>query len=165
MEREAATIIEAIRKWRLLLIGREFKILTDQQAVSYMFHSHHSSKIKNDKILRWRLELAGYKYDIQYCPGKDKLPADALSRSGSDTVESLSDLEKVHDALCHPGITRLYHFVKSKNLTYSEEDDKKVSLKCRSCCELKPRFFKPPTALLIHALRPFDRISIDFNGP
>ena len=165
VEREAAAIIESIRKWRLFLIGREFKIITDQQAVSYMFHSHHSSKIKNDKILRWRLELAGYKYDIQYRPGKDNLPADALSRSCSATVESLTDLEKVHDNLCHPGVTRLYHFVKSKNLPYSLEDVKKVNLMCRSCCELKPRFFKPPTAHLIHALCPFDRISVDFIGP
>ena len=36
---------------------------------------------------------------------------------------------------------------------------------CRTCCELKPRFFKPPSAHLIHALRPFDRISVDFIGP
>jgi len=27
-------------------------------------------------------------------------------------------LHEVHDALCHPGVMRLYHFVRSNNLPY-----------------------------------------------
>ncbi len=34
-------------------------------------------------------------------------------------------LEEIHASLCHPGVTRLYHFVKTKNLAYSLEDVKK----------------------------------------
>jgi len=36
---------------------------------------------------------------------------------------------------------------------------------CRICCEIKPRFFKPPLAQLVKSTQPFERISIDFKGP
>lgn len=164
VEREACAIIEAIRKWRQILIGRHFKIITDQQAVSFMFKRDHGSRIKNDKIMRWRLELTDYQYDIQYRPGKDNLSADALSRACSTSVNPAS-LEELHRSLCHPGVTRLLHFVKSKNLPFSLDDVKRVTAHCSTCAELKPRFYKPPASHLVHATRPMDRLSVDFVGP
>ena len=81
VEREALAIVEAIRKWRTFLVGRRFKAITDQQAVSVMFDEQgHASKINNAKILRWRLELSEYQYYIQYQPGFENLSADAISR-------------------------------------------------------------------------------------
>ena len=54
VEREALAVVEAIRKWRTFLVGRRFKVITDQQAVSFMFDEQGQvSKIKNAKILRW----------------------------------------------------------------------------------------------------------------
>ena len=166
VEREATAIIEAVRKWRLFVIGRKFTILTDQQAVSFMFNPCHSSKIKNDKILRWRLELCEYQYDIKYRPGSDNVPCDTLSRVCSVASPSGSNsLEEIHASLCHPGVTRLYHFVKVKNLPYSLDDVKRICSQCTTCSELKPRFFRPPPSKLVRAMQPFDRISIDFTGP
>lgn len=166
VEREATAIIEAVRKWRLFILGRKFTIVTDQQAVSFMFDSRHSSKIKNDKILRWRLELSEYLYDIKYRPGPQNIPCDTLSRACSvNTNPGSVSLEQVHVSLCHPGVTRLYHFVKVKNLAFSLDDVRRVCSQCSICSELKPRFFKPPDKNLIHATQPFDRISIDFTGP
>ena len=37
---------------------------------------------------------------------------------------SSCNIQKLHENLCHPGIARFYHFVKSKNLPYSMEDVK-----------------------------------------
>jgi hypothetical protein len=71
IEKEACAIVESIRKWRHFLIGHHFKLITDQQALSFIFNLNHSSKIKNDKIMRWRLELSCYSFDIVYRPGKD----------------------------------------------------------------------------------------------
>ena len=34
------------------LLGRHFKLITDQKSVSFMFHDQHRNKIKNEKILR-----------------------------------------------------------------------------------------------------------------
>nr|XP_037870350.1 uncharacterized protein LOC119629239 [Bombyx mori] len=80
IEKEAYAIVESLKKWRHFLIGRHFKLVTDQRSVSFMFNMKHSSKIKNEKIQRWRLELAAFKYDIIYRPGKENYAADALSR-------------------------------------------------------------------------------------
>ena len=74
-------------------------------------------------------------------------------------------MEKIHVSLCHPGVTRLYHFVRMKNLPFSLEDVKKVCSHCSICSELKPKFHKPPIGNLIKALKPFHRVSIDFSGP
>jgi len=49
-------------------------------------------------------------------------------------------LYEVHDALCHPGVTRLYHFVRSKNLPYSMNDVKKLVESCRVCSAVNLSF-------------------------
>ena len=64
-----------------------------------------------------------------------------------------------------PGITRLLHFIRVKNLLYSIDDVRQVVDKCKVCSELKPRFYKPPIAHIVKATEPFERISIDFKGP
>ena len=72
---------------------------------------------------------------------------------------------EVHDALCHPGVTRLYHFVRSKNLPYSMNDVEKLVESCRVCSAVKPQLYRPPLAHLVKATQPFERLSIDFKGP
>ena len=74
-------------------------------------------------------------------------------------------LYDIHAGLCHPGITRTYHFVKSKNLPYSLHDVRKVVNACKTCAEIKPKFFKPTESHLIKATQPMERLSIDFKGP
>ena len=46
IEKEAAAIIEAIRKWKHYLTGKRFVLITDQQSVAYMFDKNHGNKIK-----------------------------------------------------------------------------------------------------------------------
>ena len=60
IERDACAIVEALRKWRHFLIGRHFHtvIVTDQQSVRFMFDQKNRRRIKIEKILRWRLEIA-----------------------------------------------------------------------------------------------------------
>ncbi|XP_072395075.1 uncharacterized protein [Diabrotica undecimpunctata] len=111
VEKEAYAIVESLKKWRHFLIGKPFTIITDQKSVTFMFNTKHSSKIKNEKIQRWRLELAPYKYDIVYRPGKDNQAADALSRicsCATTTAAGASKLKSLHTALCHPGVTHEY---------------------------------------------------------
>ncbi|CAC5414189.1 unnamed protein product [Mytilus coruscus] len=50
VEKEACAIIEAVRKWRNLLSGKHFTLVTDQEAVSYMFDSKkHVDDVKRTK--------------------------------------------------------------------------------------------------------------------
>ena len=72
---------------------------------------------------------------------------------------------EVHESLSHPGVTRLYHFVKSKNLPYSIDEVRKVINSCKVCAESKPRFYKGNPGQLIKATMPFERLNIDFKGP
>ena len=68
VEKEAQAMVEAVRYWRHYLYGRHFILKTDQKSVSYMFDKKHTGKIRNNKIERWKMELSGYSYDIQYRP-------------------------------------------------------------------------------------------------
>ncbi|GCB73568.1 hypothetical protein scyTo_0002648 [Scyliorhinus torazame] len=80
VEKEAQAIVEAGRHWRHYLAGRRFTLVTDQRSVVFMFDNVQRGKIKNDKILRYRIKLSTYTYDIKYRPGELYEPPDALSR-------------------------------------------------------------------------------------
>ena len=126
----------------------------------------HRSKIKNDKILRWRLELAAFDFTIIYRPGKLNFAPDTLSRAISASVSfpSLKSLTNLHESLCHPGITRLAHYVKVKNLPFSLSDIKNVIQACKDCSKVKVSFLKPEDKMkLIKATQLFERISMDFK--
>ncbi len=166
VEKEAKAIIEAVRHWRHYLTGRHSLIITDQCSIAYMFDCKQRCKIKNEKIMRWRTELSCYSFDIVYRPGSENIPADTLSRAFCAAVlQSLSDLARLHNSLCHPGITRMYHFVKNRNLPFSIEDIRQVNKSCRTCAEVKPQFHSPTPAHLIKATQPFERLNMDYKGP
>ena len=168
VEKEAYAIVESLETWKHFLIGQYFKLITDQRSVSFMFDQKNHGKIKNDKIARWRLRLSNFKFDVVYRPGKENHAADALSRiritSCSAIVNNDSKLKDIHDSLCHPGVTRTNHFVRTRNLPFSVADIRKMIESCRVCQELKPRFHKS-SGVLIKATQPLQQLNIDFKGP
>ena len=164
IEKEAYAIVEVLRKWRHLLIGRHFTLVTDQKSVSFMFDAKHSSKIKNEKILRWRLELSSFSYTVLHRPGKQNTGPDALSRGFCGNI-SADHLRNLHNALCHPGVTRMNHFARSKNLPYSISEIRQMTSDCEVCLKLKPNFAQLQTGQLIKATQVFERLNLDFKGP
>ena len=166
IEKEAYAIVEAIRKWRHYLLGRHFHLITDQRSVSFMFDKGNHGKIKNEKIARWRIELSPFSYDIEYRAGTENVVADALTRFPTcNAAITGNSLKQIHDTLCHPGVRRMAHYVRTKNLPYSMEEIKSMTSQCRECALVKPRFYQPPNVNLIKATQPFERISVDFKGP
>ena len=164
VEKEAYAIVEAIRKWRHFLVNTHFRLITDQKSVSFIYDNRQKGKIKNDKIQRWKIELSSYSYEVIYRPGSENHAADALSRATCGAASS-DKLKSLHNSLCHPGVTRMAHFVRSKNLPYSVEDVRKMTAECSICAEVKPRFYKPNKTSLVKSTQPLEKISIDFKGP
>ena len=130
-EKEAYAIVEALRDWKHYLLGNRFKLMTDQKSVAFMFDNKPKGKIKNDKIARWRMELSNNKFDITYRPGNYNPSADVFSRVYCAPSQPLQQLDQLHASLCHPGITRLLHFVQTRNLPYSINDIKTVVNQCK----------------------------------
>ena len=75
-EKELLAIVWAVRRFRQYLLGRKFKIQTDHQALKWL----HNCKDPSSRLIRWRLRLEEYEYDIEYVKGKENVAADTLSR-------------------------------------------------------------------------------------
>ena len=150
----------------ILLIRREFHLITDQRFVAFMLDKRKRTNIKNNKIQGWRLALASYGYTIQYHTGRDNVGPDTLTRATCASItNSLSKLSDIHDRLCHPGVTRLLQFVCTKNLPYSTDDVRKLCHPCGICAELKPQFYRHQQITLIRTTRPMERWNIYFKRP
>ena len=140
-----------------------FYLGDNQRSVSFILDNRKRTKIKNNKIQCWLLELASYIYTTKYRPGKDNA-ADSLTRAFCCSTLS-SNLAEIRVALCHSSVTRLLHFFRTKNVPFSTDDICKVCSNCRICAELKPSFHKLIETQLIKGTESFKRISIDFKGP
>lgn len=81
-EKEALAIIWAVDKFRNYLHGNKFTLITDHKPLTFIKNS-----TKNCKILRWRLDLENFDYDVKYRQGKTNVVADALSRKTEDSPE------------------------------------------------------------------------------
>lgn len=76
IEKELLAIVWAVKYFRPYLYGRKFKIFCDHKPLQWLF----SLKEPNSKLLRWRLKLEEFDYEVIYRTGKANTNADALSR-------------------------------------------------------------------------------------
>ncbi|GFX23987.1 transposon Tf2-11 polyprotein [Trichonephila clavipes] len=75
-ELEVLAIIEALKKFKVYILGMSFKIITDCNA----FTKTMSKKDLNTRIARWALNLQDYDYTILHRSGSQMAHVDALSR-------------------------------------------------------------------------------------
>lgn len=76
-ELETMAVVMSLKKFRVYLIGIEFKVVTDCSAL-------RSTLTKRDllpKVARWWLMLQEYNFTIEYRPGHNMQHVDALSRN------------------------------------------------------------------------------------
>ena len=76
IERELLSIVWSVKHFRPYLYGRKFKIITDHRPLTYLF----SIKDPGSRLIRWRLKLEEFDYEVVYKAGKYNTNADALSR-------------------------------------------------------------------------------------
>ena len=78
IEQECYGIICAVREFDHLLRGRPFTIRTDHANLVLM----NISQAK--KVIRWKMELMEYDFDIEHIAGVDNVVADVISRCVDD---------------------------------------------------------------------------------
>lgn len=64
------------KKNYLRLYGKKLIVYTDHRALQWLFNCQNPSS----KLVRWRLRLSEYQYEIKYKPGRMNSNADGLSR-------------------------------------------------------------------------------------
>lgn len=83
IENEALAIIYACKYFRPYIYGHKFTLFTDHKPLIYMFNM----KDPSSRLVRWRLTLEEYDYDVQFKPGSQNVVADGLSRINHDEAE------------------------------------------------------------------------------
>lgn len=76
IEKELLAIVNFTKFFRAILFGHKFTIVTDHKPLQWV----NNLKEPNSRLMRWRLKLMEYDYDIMYKKGKENKVADALSR-------------------------------------------------------------------------------------
>lgn len=130
-EKEALAVVSALRHWRVFLIGQPLTIVTDHQALSFL----QRCRLVNNRLTRWILFLQEFIFDIQYCPGKDNLLADLLSRYpiGSEEVP-VSDPTSVTVAVQKLGGLSRRLMEKFKSIGLAQKNDP-------FCCKIKEELY------------------------
>jgi hypothetical protein len=85
---EALAIMWAIKKYRHYLHGRKFKIITDHNALVWLLNSNKPNT--NGQIVRWRMILQDYDYEIVHRKGRIHQSVDAFENNinTSDNLEN-----------------------------------------------------------------------------
>lgn len=76
-ELELLAVVETLDRFRVYLLGKNFRPVTDCSAIAKL---KDSTELK-PKIARWWLRLSEYDYQLIHRPGKEMMHVDALSRS------------------------------------------------------------------------------------
>ncbi|GFT57400.1 retrovirus-related Pol polyprotein from transposon 412 [Trichonephila clavipes] len=84
---EFFAIYTALNFFRPFLLGRKFKVFTDHKPLAGFL----SNKNPSSKILRWKLALEEFNYDIHYIRGSLNSVADHLSRYINNITIALTD--------------------------------------------------------------------------
>jgi hypothetical protein len=104
------------------LYGRRFKTVSDHKPFTWIM----SVKDPGSRLLRWRIQLEEYDYEIVYKSGVQNSNAGALSRinalagddsesSGIDQEIKIKILQENHDSVLggHKGMNKTYEAIKS----------------------------------------------------
>jgi hypothetical protein len=108
-EKELLAIVWGMRYFRPYLYGRKFTVVTDHKPLTWIMNV----KDPGSRLLRWRIKLEEYDYDVVYRKGALNTNADALSRVNSLTSEKGAPEKKrecVIDEETKTAILYEYHY-------------------------------------------------------
>ena len=76
-ELETMAVVFALRHFRVYLLGLQFKVVTDCNALRTTF----TKRDLLPRVGRWWLEVQDFTFDVEYRPGAKMAHVDALSRN------------------------------------------------------------------------------------
>lgn len=96
-EKEAFAIVESVSRLDYILLRPEgFQLFTDHKNLIYIFNptsvNGNLQKHIVNKVERWALTLASFRYTIVHIPGEENVWADLLSRWGSRQDDPACDI-------------------------------------------------------------------------
>ncbi|KAK3892603.1 hypothetical protein Pcinc_003579 [Petrolisthes cinctipes] len=74
---QRTALVELLQEFNYYLHGKEFILEVNHKPLTYL----QTSREKNDRLLRWALNLQAYKFRVIHVAGADNIGADLLSRS------------------------------------------------------------------------------------
>lgn len=97
IEKELLAIIDCTKHFRPYLFGKHFTIETDHNPLVWL----DKLKEPNSRLVRWKLKLSEFDYEIKYKKGKENLVADALSRIevNNNEIETMSTTPEVGETI------------------------------------------------------------------
>lgn len=128
-EKEALAAIVCIEKWYEFLEVQPFKLVTDNQALSYVLN--HKRKL--GRLSRWTERLLSLPFTVEFKHSRDNQLADALSRMYESEGENVreggcvADKQEASEVNCINDIINKSHEFKNKALRHSWNRQTKVS--------------------------------------
>lgn len=87
IEKELLAIYHSIIAFRPYIYNKKFTVYTDHKPLIYLFTMKNAAS----KLVRIRLELEEYDFDILHIKGKDNIQADALSRIPFSEIKTMNE--------------------------------------------------------------------------
>jgi transposase InsO family protein len=181
-EKELLAVVWGMRYFRPYLYGKTFKVVTDHKPLTWIMNV----KDPGSRLLRWRIKLEEYDYEVVYRKGALNTNADALSRISTLAAEMGAPGEKreyvfddevkatilyeYHDSPLggHRGMNKTFREVSKRyewpNMKRDIEGYVKRCVSCQLNKNLSPRR-KAPMEITTTARQPFERCALDIVGP
>lgn len=159
IELELLSIVEVLREFRGILLGRKIIIFTDHKNLA-------SANFKQGRVLRWRLLIEEFGPEIRYIKGEDNKAADALSRlnlkaEDKDLIYAVEEIFPLATKViaAHQGKdTKLQESLKSKPDQYQSMEIEDISI-----IQTKKNQYVIPTSLVPEVLE-FYHVTLNHPG-
>ena len=178
-KKESLGVIWATNNFYPYIAGKEFKIITDHRALSFI----NKLKATDSMIARWATQLQRFEpyYTIEYRPGQRMGHVDALSRL-PDTVTSNTNSETLqhahtqdewemardlHETTGHCGTKKLEKLIKDRpHLGINHTIANKICTTCEQCQRASDHHWKGiAPQITFQSERPWQCMSVDIMGP
>lgn len=166
-EKEVLASLWGMEKFEFYLIGKEFTLISDHQAIKYI---KTKSEFGSMRVQRWFERLERFQFKVEYRKGTELKQADALSRGStlnsivmtenkfnSEKKKNDDKILKLHIELNHR--KNIFEIIKKEGIKTTQSHIKKIIDGCETCIQRDP--ITESTSKYIQVLKPGERFGID----